>query len=149
MPKTGIAPPDLPTSNVDLIEKLKRHKIKAHFVPYEKLRYIDDLEDVLPMVLLFQAHWPVGHWVTLWRNKSGLHYFDPTGHVPDALNKTNYDHPKGRQAMGASYTYLTALIFKDLEDHDEVALDYNDVKLRVRGLIAVDLIVVCVSGVAR
>lgn len=114
-----------PLSNIEIQEKLKRHRINIKFIPYHTLKTFTNIEDILPCILLYELHYPVGHWVALFRNHEGLNYFDPTGEVPDALLETNFDHPAGRVKMGADYTYLNRLLAQTGEP-----IIYNDKQLQ-------------------
>jgi len=115
----------LPLSNNDIEEKMCKYGINADFVPYRQLKYINSLDEIMPCFLLYQHHFPIGHWVALFRNSQGINYFDPTGRVPDVLLETNYDHPAGRVKMNADFTYLNNLLYKC-----EGKIIYNDYPLQ-------------------
>lgn len=115
----------VPLSNTEISNKLEKYGLDVEFVPYRQLKYVKSLNDIMPCILLYQHHYPIGHWVALFRNHEGINYFDPTGKVPDALLETNYDHPAGRVAMNADYTYLNDLLYKLNEP-----IIYNDFPLQ-------------------
>ena len=114
-----------PLSNIDIEKKLASHEINIKFVPYHTLKFIKRIDDIIPCILLYELHWPIGHWVTIFRNSQGLQYFDPTGEVPDALLETNFEHPAGRVKMNADYTYLNGLLAQTGEP-----IIYNDKPLQ-------------------
>ena len=117
-----------PLSNTDIVDKLKKHNINIRFIPYHELKDVKKIDDLLPCILLYELHHPIGHWVALWRNKDGINYFDSTGHVPDGLLDT-FENPYGRKAMGADYTYLLKLL------SDKAPIIYNEVKLQRDGTV--------------
>jgi hypothetical protein len=123
-----------PLSNLEIIETLRKNGIDGvKFVPYCDLKHLESIEQILPCILLYQLHAPVGHWVCLFKNyeddKETIQYFDPTGHVPDGLLETNFDHPAGRVKMNADFTYLNQLLLDDIEAN-ETQLVYNDFPLQ-------------------
>jgi hypothetical protein len=118
-----------PLSDKQILDKCHSNGVPVKFVEYEELRNMQKLDEHLPMILLYQLHKPVGHWVSLFLNEEGINYHDPLGHVPDELLKTNFDHPAGRQAMGADFTYLTALLYKFCQDHKCKCI-YNEIPLQ-------------------
>jgi hypothetical protein len=120
---------DHPMTDKELMTKLKKYDLHAHFVAYEDLKTFERLDDHLPMILLYQLHVPAGHFVSLFLNKEGLNYFDSRAYVPDKLLETHFDHTAGREAMGADHTYLNELILRYLDEHD-VKLIYNENKLQ-------------------
>lgn len=122
-----------PLSNIDIITKLKKHDLDVKFVAYKDLKNLNSLEEVIPCILLYQLHFPVGHWVALFENKDGINYFDPLGYVPDKLLKTNFNHPEGREAMNADFTYLNQLLLEWLEDKGQSKITYNEKKLQPTG----------------
>jgi hypothetical protein len=117
-----------PLSNNDISRKLEKYGLDVEFVPYKQLKYLTSLDEIIPCFLLYQQHYPIGHWVALFKNQEGMNYFDPTGKVPDILLETNYDHPAGRIAMNADFTYLNNLLYKSAEDGYKII--YNDVPLQ-------------------
>lgn len=114
-----------PLSNIELINKLKEYDINIKFVLYREIKSLDDLNDVLPCILLYELNPLIGHWVALFKNKFGLNYFDPLGNVPDKLLKTSF-HNGDRNEKGADYTYLTELLYKDKHKiiFNEIPLQY-------------------------
>jgi hypothetical protein len=122
-----------PLSNIDIIEKLKKHDVNINFIPYKDLKHLNNLDQIIPCILLYQLHYPVGHWVAIFENKEGINYFDPLGYVPDKLLKTSFQHPEGREVMNADFTYLNQLLLEYLEDHDLNNIVYNEVKLQPSG----------------
>lgn len=122
-------PIDKPLSNKDITDKLKSHGIDVSFIQYHKLKQLEQLDDILPCVLLYELHYPIGHFCCLFENKEGMNYFDSTGHVPDALLETNFDHVAGRQQMNADFTFLNALLLDYIQRHN-CKLIYNEYKLQ-------------------
>jgi len=114
-----------PLSDKDIEKKLLKHKIIINFVPYHTLKTIKNINDILPCILLYELHFPIGHWVALFRNNEGLNYFDSTGEIPDALLETNFEHPCGRVKMGADFTYLNSLLAQTGEQ-----IIYNEIPLQ-------------------
>lgn len=102
----------IPLSNIEVIDKLKKYGHEVKYVPYNEIKYIEDINEILPCLILYQLNYPVGHWVVLFRNRDGINYFDSTGHVPDELLKTSFHHMGGRKALNADYTYLLDLLAK-------------------------------------
>lgn len=118
-----------PLSNIDITKKLAKYGIKINFVVYKDLKHLTSLDEVIPCILLYQLMYPIGHWVALFVNKEGINYFDPTGHVPDQLLKDNFQHPLGREAMNADYTYLSQLLLEYSEDTG-LPIIYNEIELQ-------------------
>lgn len=118
-----------PLSNEDIIKKLAKYGIPIRFILYKELKHLSSLEEILPCILLYQLMYPIGHWVALFVNNEGINYFDPTGHVPDQLLKDNFQHPAGREAMNADYTYLNQLLLEYSEDTG-LPVIYNEVALQ-------------------
>lgn len=102
-----------PLNNVEITDKLARYGIKILFVPYSSLVEYQNLDEIMPCLLLYELHDPVGHWTVLFRNEEGINYFDPLGFRPDKLLQTNFDHPMGRELMNADYTHLLDLLARD------------------------------------
>jgi len=119
-----------PLSNIDIQNKLKKYDINIKFVPYKSLKNINSLEDILPCILLYQLHFPIGHWVALFKNDEGINYFDPLGYVPDKLLKSNFSHPEGRESMNADYTYLNQLLLEYIDDNKLNGVVYSNDKLQ-------------------
>jgi hypothetical protein len=117
-----------PLSDLQVTEKLQRYGIFVKFIPYENLRYVSEIDDIIPCLLLYQLHYPVGHWTVIFRDtKNGkINYFDPIGKKPDQLLETNFGHPSGREKMGADFTYLLNL----LSNCDEQIV-YNEYPLQL------------------
>lgn len=121
---------DHPLSDKEIIAKLAKYGIDVNFIPYKSLKTLDVLDDILPCILLYELHFPIGHWCAIFENQQGLNFFDPLGFVPDGLLvKGGFDHPAGREAMGANFTYLTDLLIKYQQDHG-VKVIYNEVPLQ-------------------
>lgn len=118
-----------PLSNNDISKKLNKYGLNVDFVPYKQLKHLDSLDDIIPCFLLYQQHYPIGHWVALFRNEEGVNYFDPTGRVPDKLIETNFDNPAGRVEMNADYTYLNQLLLQASENGEQII--YNDQPLQI------------------
>lgn len=118
-----------PLSNEDIVKKLSKYGIPIQFVIYKELKYLTSLEEILPCILLYQLMYPIGHWVAIFVNKEGINYWDPLGYIPDQLLKDNFQHPAGREAMNADYTYLAQLL---LEYSEETGLPviYNEIALQ-------------------
>lgn len=116
-----------PLSNIDIQKKLSAKGLDIQFIPYHILKHYEDINDILPCILLYELHYPIGHWVALFRNGEGINYFDSTGEVPDALLETNFAHPSGRVKMGADYTYLNRLLLNSGEN-----IIYNDKPLQTK-----------------
>lgn len=118
----------IPLSDLQVSQKLQKHGLNIPFIKYEDLRYVDNIDDILPCFLLYQIHIMVGHWTALFRDKveNKINYFDPTGKFPDQLLITNFDHPAGRSQMGADFTYLVDLLKKTGESivYNEYPLQY-------------------------
>lgn len=121
-----------PLSNKDICSKLAKYKIDVTFIPYNLVKHIESLLDYDPFILLYQLHYPVGHWTCIFLNDEGINYFDPTGTVPDELLKTNFDHIAGRQKMGADYTYLNKLLLETMQETG-LELIYNEKPLQMDG----------------
>lgn len=115
----------LPLTNKDLTRKLINYGINVKFIPYEDVKYIKNINDILPCILLYQLHYPVGHWCVLFRNQQGINYFDSTGHIPDELLITNFDNIRGRKSLNADYTYLDKLLYENGK-----TIIYNEVELQ-------------------
>lgn len=117
-----------PLSNNEITEKLAKYGVNVRFIPYHILQYIEDIDQILPCILLYEHHFPIGHWVAIFKNSDGMNYFDSTGRVPDDLLVNNFDNPKGRGVMGADFTHLLRL-FKNTGQK----LIYNEVPLQTPG----------------
>ena len=119
-------------SNIDILHKLNdKYHLNVTFVPYSELYQIESIENILPCILLFQLHYKIGHWVCLYRASDGiLQYFDPTGFKPDILNEIDFENPLGRQALHADYTYLTRLLFDDVEKQHQSKIVFNEAELQ-------------------
>lgn len=122
-------PIDIPLSNEDILKKLNNNGIEANFVQYHQLKNMETLDDVLPCILLYELHYPIGHFCCLFENKEGLNYFDSTGHIPDQLLESNFDHVAGRESLGADFTFLNALLYDYMARH-KCKLIYNEYKLQ-------------------
>jgi len=120
-----------PLSDQDIIAKCRAHGVRIQFVPYEIFRGLEKIEDVIPSIVLYGLHIPCGHWVALFINEQGLNYFDPLGHIPDELMKTNYDEsdPGRRHREGADFTYLTNLL-ADYCDRTKSKIIFNEKPLQ-------------------
>lgn len=118
----------IPLSNAQVSSKLEKYGLKVPFIKYEELKYVDDINQILPCFLLYQLHYPLGHWTALFRDtvERKINYFDPTGKFPDQLLITNFNHPAGRVEMGADFTYLVDLLKKTGESivYNEYPLQY-------------------------
>ena len=112
-------------SNNDILAKLNKYNVPCQFVQYSDVKNVSHINQIIPCILLYELHFPVGHWVALFRNSQGINYFDSTGHYPDELNITNFDNPKGRKNMGADFTYLVKLLL----DSNETII-YNEIRLQ-------------------
>ena len=123
-----------PLSNTDIINKLKKHNLNVKFIAYKDLKYLHSLDDIIypnGCILLYQLHFPIGHWISLFKNNEGtIEYFDPLGFVPDQLIKTNFSHPEGREKMNADFTYLNQLLLEWLEDNGKDKIVYNEYKIQ-------------------
>lgn len=117
-----------PLSTVELKKKLPINTIL--YKDLKNLRSLDDIIKPNGCILLYQLHYPIGHFTTLFENKEGLNYFDPLGFIPDRLLKTNFDHPEGRESMGADFTYLNQLLLEFLNEHDYDKITFNEQKLQ-------------------
>lgn len=113
-------------SNEDIIRKLKKYNMKINFIPYHLIKEINDLNKLIPCIILLEIEFPVGHWACLFRNQEGINYFDPLGNPPDELIKEHFNHPRGRQQMNADYTYLDELLY----NNNEFPIVYNEQKLQ-------------------
>lgn len=82
-----------PLSNIEIITKLDKYHVNVQFVPYHHIKMLKSIDQILPCVLLYEHHFPIGHFVALFRNIDGVNYFDPTGRIPDELIKYNFDNP--------------------------------------------------------
>lgn len=122
-----------PLSNIEIIKKLKKKGVNVKFLAYKDLKYINSLDDVMPFILLYQLHEPIGHWVSVFVNDEGLNYYDPLGYVPDKLLKSHFFHPEGREVMNADFTYLNKLMLEWLEDHDQDRIIYNNKPVQPSG----------------
>lgn len=120
-----------PLSNKDITKALAKHGIDVNFVLYSELKHIDSLREIMPCILLYELHYPVGHWVCVFVNREGIQYFDPTGHVPDSLLETNFDHPAGRVKMSADFTYLNQLLL-NLVNQTGQPMIYNDFPVQTK-----------------
>lgn len=120
---------DVPLSNDDIMKILNKNGIDANFVQYHQLKNMEKIDDVLPCILLYELHFPIGHWCTIFVNHEGLNYFDSTGHIPDQLLETNFDNPKSRESLGADFTFLNALLYDYMARH-KCKLIYNEYKLQ-------------------
>jgi hypothetical protein len=114
-----------PLSNTDITSKLQLYGINVNFLPYVQIKYVKNINDILPCILLYQLHFPIGHWCCLFRNDEGINYFDSTGNVPDELLITNFDNILGRKKLNADYTYLNRLLYENGEK-----VIYNEVELQ-------------------
>ena len=114
-----------PLSNIEITNKLEKYGINIKFIPYQDIKNVKKIDDLLPCILLYQLHYPVGHWVCLFKNQEGINYFDSTGNFPDELLKTNFDNIQGRKKLNADYTYLADLMFKNGEK-----IIYNEIELQ-------------------
>jgi len=108
----GVVSDIKPISDKTIISGLKRYKIKLTSMPYSELATTNELP--LPVLILYQLHYPVGHWVILFKNEYGINYYDPTGHAPDELLNV-FDNPLGRSALNADFTHLIKLL-RDLDE---------------------------------
>jgi len=120
--------PPLSTKEID--KKLKKYGHDHTCVIYKQLKQIDHIDDLLPMTLLYQQHYPIGHFVAIFVNGEGLNYFDSTAHQIDALIQgSHFDNPLGRSATGADYTHLCRLMYDFVERFD-VPIIWNEKKLQ-------------------
>ena len=99
-----------PLCDQDIISKCADHGLKIRFIRYEQLPEVQQLEQIMPCILLYELHVPLGHWTCLWVNSEGVNLFDPLGKPPDGI----IDHFEGdrqrRHQAGCDFTYLTALL---------------------------------------
>ena len=124
---------DTSTNFDTLDQKLSTYGIHATFLYYHQLKDIESLIPLMPIILLYEHHYPMGHWVSIFVNSEGLNYFDSTSHTPDfLLGKEIFDNPKGRDATGSDFTYLNQLLLNAIEALD-TKLIYNEHKLQKQG----------------
>lgn len=119
-------------SNNEILSKLNiKYHLGIKFIPYHDLKEIQNIDEILPCILLMELHWPVGHWVCLYRSSKGIiQYFDPTGFKPDILNEIDFENPMGRGPLGADFTYLSKLLYDNLEETEEPKIIYNEKSLQ-------------------
>lgn len=70
---------------------------------YSDLYDIDDIEEHLPMVLLYDVCPEFGHWTCLFKRQNGddpenyaIEFFDPCAQIPDDHNRNLGMHPDSR-----------------------------------------------------
>jgi hypothetical protein len=107
-----------PTSNEDIQKKLAKYGMAVKFFPYHELKNVSSIEELMPFsIILFELHYPVGHWGAVFRNtddedKPQINFFDPTGHKMDELNEIDFNNILGREAVNADFTWLTKLLYE-------------------------------------
>lgn len=112
-------------SNTDITNKLQLYGVNVNFLPYSEVKYVSNINDILPCILLYQLHYPIGHFCVLFKNQEGINYFDSTGNIPDELLITNFDNILGRNKLNADYTYLADLLYRNGK-----SIIFNEVQLQ-------------------
>lgn len=86
------------------------------FILYSEIHKMRDVRELLPCTLILYQLDTIGHFCCIFKNKRGISFFDPIGHVPD-------DELKYRIAPAEyhDYTYLLALMVKS-----GVPIEYNE-----------------------
>lgn len=108
-----------------IIDFLKKFDIQTKFIPYEDMKNISNIEDLMPSTLiLYQLQgFGMGHFCCVFRNDNkGISYFDPLGYVVDG-NIKNMDE-QTKVEFNHDFKYLTRLLAHG------GGVDYNNVRLQ-------------------
>lgn len=109
-----------------IIDFLKKFDINSKFIPYEEMKDIKNIEELMPSTLILyqlRGAFGMGHFCCIFRNdEKGISYFDPLGYVVDGTIKSMDETTK--QEVNHDYKYLT-----DLLAHGG-GVDYNNVRLQ-------------------
>ena len=108
-------------SSAQLLQKVP----DACFIPYESIRYLRSLEDILPKAIILYQLNVVGHFCAIFRNSEGINFFDPLGMIPD--DELRYVKPQFRH-LNQNYTYLINLLLACKEP-----IIYNQYRLQKLG----------------
>lgn len=116
-------------SNSDIQHLTDRFGLHVTIVMYHDIKHhSEDLVNMLPVVILYELNYPIGHWVAIFQNNQGLQYFDPTGKEPDELLIKHFKNPLGRKKLNADYTYLLSWMDDNFNEiiYNEIALQPPD-----------------------
>lgn len=97
-----------------IMDFLHKFDIQTKFVPYEDMKNINDIEELMPAsLILYQLNgeYGMGHFCCIFRNEQdGICYFDPLGYFVDK-NIDNMDD-ETKQEVSHDHKYLTSLLLK-------------------------------------
>ncbi len=122
---------DIPLSDKDVLNLVDH---KANFITYDKLKYINDIDELLSpygsCIILYLSEPSFGHFVSLnlvGPNQDNLEHFDSYGYVPDDELKVFNLDPQMRKQLGEDYPYLLQLMYDSPYE-----LSFNEHKLQAK-----------------
>lgn len=132
-----------------LIDNLEEHTLTGRqvtqisggvpVVAYHELPSYGTIDDLLgneheAVILLFETHYNVGHYVALYRLSDGLHYFDPYGMKPDQeLKFATYNHiPHLTHMLGSTPVKVSTHRYQQWSDQINTCGRHVGVRLRTR-----------------
>src|SRR5579872_1188360 len=108
-------------------ELLKIIKKKARIVSYPDIIKYKSLDQLLgkhkAVIILYEIEPNIGHWVTLFKTKKGIEFFDPYGYMID--DELTFIPKKFRDKSNQDKRYLTRLIYES-----KYPVEYNHTHLQ-------------------
>lgn len=96
-------------SGLDIINTVNDSiNIKPNVMRYGDLINYKKLEDIMPVVILYEIKQKLGHWVCVFEHNGYIEHFDSYGLKPD--DELKYTNNHMRKILGMEIPYLTYLM---------------------------------------